>query len=205
VTIRWFPAARWVGVFLVLLLVASACGSDDPSTADDAATVADEPAAATEPASADDSGCPTESFSGALARSASGGHREEQRTGAEMIDAVAVTRSEGIAYTIYLSDYPIDRDELGSTLQAPPGSVLVTFAIDEAEGILIGKPFANTDDRSPFVIIDSGGGATDSATGATGEQTVTGLSSTRICFEIDYQDAIKSISGSVSAEIASSY
>jgi hypothetical protein len=192
-------------VLLVLVLVAAACGASDDSTpaeaANDSGAVVDEPAAATEPEAGDDAGCPTESFSGTLSRSAAGGHQEAQRADGEMIDALAVVRSEGIAYTIYLSDYSIDRDELGSTLQAPAGSVLVTFAIDEVDGIVIGEPFANTDDRQPFVIIDSGGGATDSASAATGEQTVTGLSSATICFEIDYQDNVKSITGTVSAPI----
>ena len=118
-----------------------------------------------------------------------------------MVDAVAVTRSEGIAYTIYLADFSINLDDIGSTLKAPPGSVLVTLAIDELDGITVGQPFGNTEDSSPFVIIDSGGGASDTATGATGRETVIGLSSTMICLEIDYQDNIKAITGTVSAKM----
>ena len=116
--------------------------------------------------------------------------------------AIAVTRSEGIAYTIYLSDYPLSAEDLGNTLEAPPGSVLVTLAIDQTEGINIGEPFGNTENSFPFVIIDSGGGASDSAAGFHDQQeTVVGLSSTMICFEIEYQDDVKAITGTVSAEI----
>ena len=118
-----------------------------------------------------------------------------------MIDAIAVTRLEGVAYTIYLADFMINTDDIGSTLEAPQGSVLVTLAIDELGGITIGRPFGNTEDTRPFVIIDSGGGASDSAAGHSGEETVIGLSSTMICLDIDYQDNIKSITGTVSATL----
>ncbi|MFQ5557877.1 MAG: hypothetical protein ACE5GB_10285 [Acidimicrobiales bacterium] len=79
--------------------------------------------------------------------------------------------------------------------------MLVTFAIDERDGITIGEPFGDTDNSWPFVIIDTGGGAIDSAQGHDGYETVTGLSATMICFEIDYRDDVKSISGTVGAPI----
>ena len=137
-----------------------------------------------------------------LNRVAAGEHQVTQRIDGEMTDAVAVTRSEGVAYTIYLADFTIDRDDLGTTLRAPPGSVLVTLAIDQLDGITVGQPFNNTEDSFPFVIIDSGGGASDSALGRTGQETVVGLSSTMICLEIEYQDDVKEITGTVSARIA---
>jgi len=118
-----------------------------------------------------------------------------------MFDAIAVTRSEGVAYTVYLGDFPINADDIGATLEAPQGSVLVTLAIDQLDGITIGQPFGNTENTYPFVIIDSGGGASDSAAGHTGQETVVGLSSTMICLEIDYRDDMKTIVGTVSANI----
>ncbi len=78
-----------------------------------------------------------------------------------MIDAVAVARREGVAHTIYLADFPINTDDIGATLEAPPGSVLVAFAMDDTDGITVGRPFGNTENTFPFVIFDSGGGASD--------------------------------------------
>jgi len=192
--------SRMIWALLVGVLAASACGANN-STAADGTPGTDAPAATSKPIARDDAGCPAVPFSGTLSRSAAGGHQEAQRADGEMVDAIAVTRREGIAYTIYLADFAIDANDIGSTLQAPQGLVLVTLAIDELDGITVGRPFGNTENTYPFVIIDSGGGASDSASGHTGQEMVIGLSSTMICLEIDYQDDVKAITGTVSARI----
>jgi len=188
-------ANRQSWVLIAVLLIGSACGASSGSTATDTPTTTGAPIAG------DDAGCPPVPFSGALSRSVANGHTEVQRADGEMINSIAVARRVDVAYTIYLADFAINADELGATLTAPPGSVLVTFAIDETEGITVGRHFGNTENSFPFVIIDSGGGATDSAAGHGGEETVIGLSDTMICFEIEYQDDVKSINGTVSARI----
>lgn len=192
---------------LAVAVVAGACGDsgesgDGPS--DSVGTVSSVPAPTTQPAG-DTSGCDPIAFRGSVARSASGSHAEVMRSDGEMRDAVAAVRSEGVAYTIYVADFMIDNDDVGGTLIAPPGSVMVTIAIDELDGIVVGQVFDNTEEAVPFVIIDSGGGATDSSSGASGEITVTGLSATNICFDIEYTDNVKSLSASVSAEIVPAF
>jgi hypothetical protein len=187
---------------MALLLVVGGCGGETATT--------EPPATAGATTTVDETGddaCPSAPFTGELSRVAADGHTDVARLGPDMVDTLAVARVPGSAYTIYLADYEIDRAELGETLVAPEGQVLVTFAIDQGEGIVVGERTATDGSGSvPFVIIDSGGGASDSAQGYNDHyRIVTGLSGNRICFEIRYHDDVKMVIGEVSSPIELSF
>lgn len=122
--------------------------------------------------------------------------------------AAAASLEGGRAYTAYASDAEIDAEQI--TMFSGPsadGSGLVTISITrfnavdapviEPGTVPVG---AETGELTFVVLLDAGGSTMGNNMGATGEVEVTQVGDT-LCFEIDYSDDEKSVSGTVSASV----
>lgn len=203
-----------------LALVVPACSDDDGEDAVDTestdTTAADtgdtEPPddTATDDTEAPDEGdsaCGEPGFEGEISRTADGDHAEGSASGDDIVDVIAY--GTGQNYTVYFADHEIDRavfEEYDSgsfstdnALVADDGGLLVTmFVRDETEDLATGSEV----DLSTYgVIIDTGGGATGTTTGAEGTATITGLDDSTLCFDLTYADELQTIEGTVTAEI----
>ncbi len=202
---RCAPATRLLVVVFVFGMLAAACGGDDSAAdvaADDDTDVA--PAEDDTQDGANGSGnCPAEPFAGELSRTASPdlGHTDVAVADDELMDAAAFELGAGFQYTVYVATYPIDDADMGSTLTAQPGEVLVTFAARGNDGERI-EPGVVYDES--FVIIDSGGGAENRPVDPTGTVEFIALADDHICLKIDFVDENQTMTGTVSARIPSS-
>ncbi len=199
---------RIVAVLVGLTVLAAACGSDgealdgsDDRSADDSEVVAED--------GSQDGGdrpqdCPAEPFTGALSRTALAelGHTDVALSDGELIDAAAFSLGAGRPYTAYVASYGTDAPDLGSTMVAPPGEVMVTLAARGVDGAEI-EPGVVYDET--FVIIDSGGGAENHPIDPTGTVEFIAFSNDHICFKIDFLDENQAMSGTVSARVAGGF
>ncbi|MCP3938153.1 MAG: hypothetical protein GY708_22630 [Actinomycetia bacterium] len=98
---------------------------------------------------------------------------------------------------MYVASFEID-DDMGTTLKAPPGEVLVTFAARGMDGEEI-EPGVVYDES--FVIIDSGGGAENRPIDPTGTVEFIAFSDNHLCLKINFLDENQAMNGTVSARI----
>ena len=122
----------------------------------------------------------------------------------EFVDAVAVKVNAG-SYTLYLADYALDAAAFDSWTYQPPqppkGKMIATLAIAAYNTTTEPAPLAIGDEipvvsgpdsvdgsRNLSVIITTAGGMHNTSPGATGQATVTGISDTQLCVDVDYQD-----------------
>ncbi len=186
-------------VLMSLLSLAAGCGSggatDETATAQD-----DREATEQESGGGTPDECPTEPFTGELSRTAAAdlGHTDVALADGELVDAAAFALGAGYQYTVYVASFEIDDDDMGTTLEAPPGEVLVTFAARGLDGEEI-EPGVVYDES--FVIVDSGGGAENHPVDPTGTVEFIAFSDSHLCLKIDFLDENQTMSGTVSARI----
>ena len=205
---RLLPKVPRLLIALVgFVVLASACGSDDPppdlATGDEAAVDDGEQDGGEDQSegSIGAADCPAAPFAGELSRTALPdlGHTDVALTGGDVLDAAAFALGAGFQYTVYVASFEIDDEDMGTTLTAPSGEVLVTFAARGEDGGPI-EPGVVYDET--FVIIDSGGGAENRPVDPTGTVEFIALSDDHICLEIDFIDENQIMTGTVSARVA---
>lgn len=134
--------------FLLLSVVAVGCGSDDGGGGGGGAEAVDGAG-----------GCPSTVFVGEVSREADpqqAEHRPVTLSGDDIESGLAVAL--GDRFTVYLATYELAEDEVGATLTAPPGEVLVTLNVPST---------ASTQPTDGYLTVDSGAGAI--STGSTVE------------------------------------
>ena len=113
-----------------------------------------------------------------------------------IVDAVGVDIANGAAYTLYLADYAIDRDEVGSTTLHPPaGNVLITLFITQFFGdtdpvaVSTGDTVTVSDEGQTFgLIIERGEENYNTSPGSSGTIEILHVDDDLLCVQIDYQD-----------------
>jgi len=185
---------RWTTILAVALLAlaAAACGDDD---AGGTTTTAAEPVGPD---------CPAAPFTGTVHSEGDGSdHAAFSLTDGEVVLAAAFALGPGAQYTVYLADYDLGGQEIGSdTIEADPGRVVITLQARNPAGeyIEVGVPYEET-----FVIMDSGGGAMGNPSDPQGTVTFLGVGEDHICFEIDFTDEGRVLQGTVSAEVVGGF
>lgn len=182
------------------------CGEDEPTyegsyepvdpTSNATAPSATAPSATAEPEPVD---CTTD----AVARFPGAGEISLQ-------DGKAVALG-GPAYTIFAGDLDIPADGLAfSGYEAGPGEHVAFVATTvyngtaESAELEVGVPITWTDEFEVLtfaIVLDEEGEQLGNNIGATGTLTVTGLSDTEICVDVDYRDDEKSVVGTIAAQI----
>lgn len=190
-------------VLVALVVLAVACGADGAT--DETVTAEDRPEATAQEGGNDrPTECPSEPFAGELSRTAQAdlGHTDVALADGELVDAAAFSLGAGFQYTVYVASFEIDDDDMGATLEAPPGEVLVTFAARGVDGVEIepGVVYGES-----FVIIDSGGGAENRPINPTGTVEFIAYSDNHLCLKINFLDENQAMSGIVSARIAGGF
>jgi len=183
---------------VVPLLVAGLAALGGTAVVDDATADAATPRAKAK--------CSAKPFVGVVERTAesSGGSGQPaaSRATADFESAVVYDFGNRKNYTAYVADYKIDPDELGSTLAAPDGNVLVTVFLRNAKGTALKKGTTLTAGKDPVsVIVDSGAGASAVTSAPSGTIEVLEVDGKRLCFRIDYADTYQTVDGVVSARI----
>lgn len=154
--------------------------------------------------------CPKVPFTGTISRTADNFSNQPaaERDGAAMVDGIVYdfgTRDDfgtSLSYTVYVGDYTLDPDELGSTLVAPAGNVLVTIFLGAKNGEPLRRGQRLTVGRDLVtVIVDASGQNQAATTDPEGSARILKLTKRRVCFTIDYQDRYQRVDGSVSATI----
>ncbi len=205
---------RLLIVQLGIIVLMAACGGGNSSEDNSSTTepqvsepqVTDQEQDTDEQATENDSvnGCPTHPFVGELSRTASSdlGHTAVALADSDLVDAAAFSLGAGVQYTVYLASFEIDDEDVGSTLTAPAGEVLVTFAARGLDGGQI-EPGVVYDET--FVIIDSGGGAQNHPVDPVGTIEFIAFSDEQICVNIEFLDENQTMSGTVSARVAAGF
>ena len=102
--------------------------------------------------------------------------------------------------TVYLASYPLRTTELGETIEAPEGETLVTIFLRPASGDLEpGRKLRSPKDQIT-AIVDTGGGARATTSGAEATVRVIAFDDDRVCFAIDYRDDFQVVKGKVRAD-----
>ncbi len=149
--------------------------------------------------------CTKKPFVGTVKRtaedSATGQPAAERKT-ADIRSALVFDLGTDKNYTVYLSDYRLDPDDLGGTLAAPEGNLLTTVFLRSARGTPLRagtKLVAGEDPVS--IVIDAGAGARAVTSGPSGTLTILKTSKDRLCFAIAYRDDHQAVKGVVNASI----
>ena len=150
--------------------------------------------------------CTKQPFVGSVARTAESGSAAGQpaasRETADFESAVVYDFGNKKNYTVYVGDYEVDPDDLGGTLEAPDGDVLVTIFLRSASGKALKPGTRLTPGKDPVsVIVDAGAGARAVTSQPTGRIDVLSVDGKRLCFRIDYADDFQTVDGVVSAVI----
>ncbi len=146
--------------------------------------------------------CGKAPFTGTISRTDDGTQPAAEVSGGDIESATVFDFGNRKNYTIYLAEHDFDVSTLGETIEAPPGEVLVTIALDAKDGknLKPGQELRPGRDRS-VVLIDAGGGAKAVTTDPGGSVTIQRLSKKLVCFAIDYHDRYQRIDGTVRARI----
>ena len=202
---------RILTLVAAIALVAAACGGGDSLTDEsaDATPSVDEEtdSAATsddEATGADSGSCPEAAFTGTVSSEG-----DDAANAAFTLDdgdvalAQAFALSQGVNYTVYLADYDLGSQRVGSdTIEADAGQVVITVidGTPDGEPIVIGESYNAT-----FVIMDSGGGASGLPDDPMGTVTFSDVTDDRICFDVEFSDTGQVLSGTVSAEVVGGF
>ena len=197
---------RWTAILAVVLvaMAVAGCGDDDEgavATTATSAAPAETTTTVTEPPAGTD--CPDTPFSGTVSSEGDDTNAAFSLTDGEVVLAAAFGLGERVQYTVYLADYDLAGQEIGSdTIEAAPGQVVVTLQARNPDGveIEIGVPYDET-----FVIMDSGGGAMGTPDEPEGTVTFLDVGEDRICFDIDFSDTGKVLRGTISAEVVGGF
>ena len=114
----------------------------------------------------------------------------------EIVDAVGLDIANGAAYTFYQADYPIDRDEIGSsTLHPPAGNVLITvfttqfFGDSDPVVVTTGNTVTIAYEGQTFgLIIERGEELYNTSPASSGTIGILHVDEDLLCVQIDYQD-----------------
>ena len=146
--------------------------------------------------------CAKVPFAGTISRTEDESQPVGAATGDDIASATVFDFGNRKNFTIYLAEHRLDPKDLGSTIEAPPGEVLVTIFLAAKNGKALLPGQRLRPGRDPVsVIIDAGGGAAAVTTGQTGEVTIRQLSERLVCFSIDYTSQFQRIDGTVRARI----
>ncbi len=149
--------------------------------------------------------CTKKPFVGTVERTAEDsptGQPAADRATADFRSALVYDFGTDKNYTVYFADHRIDADELGATLAAPDGDVLVSVFLRSATGKALRPGTKLTAGKDPIsVIVDAGGGAHAVTSNPTGTITLLQSSKSRLCFAIDYSDDHQTVDGVVNATI----
>lgn len=126
--------------------------------------------------------------------------------------AQAAELGDGTAYTIYVGDYEIPDEGIGTdTILPPEGSELaIVFltafnATTPQEEITAGTTVAYTDEYDVLtfssILYRGETFAAQSSLDASGELTVVAVDDESICVDVDYRDAEKSVVGRIGAPV----
>lgn len=122
----------------------------------------------------------------------------------------AVQLGGGSGYTVYATDYELSTAGIGTaTVRPPNGKHLASIFIApvsqaQAEPIEPGTEItAGAPDAALGlgIILYDGDEDFGTAESASGSATIDGVSATRLCLSIDYRDAAKSLTGTISADV----
>jgi len=146
--------------------------------------------------------CGKAPFTGTIRRTDDGTQPAGESTGDEIESATVYDFGNRKNFTIYLAEHALDPDTLGSTIEAPPGEVLVTIFLRSKSPKDLRSGQRLRPGKDPIsVIIDAGGGAAAVTTDPSGTVTVQRLSKQLVCFSIDYEDQYQHLDGAVRARI----
>jgi hypothetical protein len=146
-------------------------------------------------------GCPSRPFVGVVERTAD----DTTEQPAVEVGGGDIERGLGFDFgtarntTVYLASYPLRASELGETIVAPKGETLVTIFLRPASGDLEpGRKLRLPRDQIT-AIVDSGGGAQATTSGANATVRVLAFDDDRVCFSINYRDDFQVVKGKVRA------
>ncbi len=146
--------------------------------------------------------CGKAPFAGTISRTDDGTQPAADRAGDDIESATVFDFGNRKNYTIYLAEHRLDPDDLGSTIEAPSGEVLVTIFLRSTTGKALKAGQRLRPGKDPIsVLIDAGGGARAVTSDPGGSVTIQQLSKQLVCFSIDYQDQFQHLDGSVRARI----
>jgi hypothetical protein len=148
-------------------------------------------------------GCGSEPFKGKITRSAdaSSGQPAAKASSDDVQRGLAFDFGSARNTTVYLATYRLDPKELGSTIEAPDDEVLVTiFLRPKSDDLDAGKRLRTPKDQIT-VLVDSGGGARATTSGAHATARVLEFSDEQVCFSIDYRDDLQRVKGRVAAQV----
>jgi hypothetical protein len=150
--------------------------------------------------------CTKKPFVGTVERTAedtSGtGQPAAERSTADFRSAVVYDFGTDKNYTVYVGDHRIDPKDLGGTLAAPDGKVLVTVFLRSASGKSLKPGTKLVAGKDPMTVtVDAGAGAQAITSNPKGTVKMLAASGDRLCFAIDYADDYQSVDGVVSAAI----
>ena len=150
--------------------------------------------------------CTKKPFVGTVERTAestsAAGQPAAERGTADFTSAVVYDFGSDKNYTVYVGDHRIDPKDLGGTLAAPDGKVLVTMFLRSASGKSLKVGTKLVAGKDPMTVtVDAGAGARAITSNPTGTVKILGVSDDRLCFAIDYTDDYQTVDGVVSAAI----
>jgi hypothetical protein len=208
---------RWAAAALVMVLLTAACGDDDTApagaAATDATTVTTPTTAAATTTSPLPAACTRVPFTVELRVEG-----EEPLEPFEVADAIAIRTAGGRAYTVYLADFTMDRDDRSySFVTDPPsgGTVIQTgltvFNAADAESVPvlaggeIGLVEWRAGELATFLNVTAPAAAS-SSTNMTGSAELLHLDEDTICIEADItSERGFALTGAYTAEITADF
>jgi hypothetical protein len=149
--------------------------------------------------------CTKKPFVGTVERTAEDsatGQPAAERAGADIRSALVFDFGTDENYTVYFADHRLDPGDLGGTLEAPAGDVLITLFLRSANGASLKPGTKLVPGRDPVsVVIDAGGGARAITNDPSGKITILAASKERLCVAVDYRDDHQTVNGVVNARI----
>ncbi len=152
-------------------------------------------------------GCPKAPFVGTIEREDDPANDQKSATigGSDVRSAVAVDFGTARNTTVYVSDARIADADVGSTITTEPGTtepgttIATIFLRPKSGDLAPGKKVLLPRDQIS-VIVDTGGGAGATTSGAEATAKVLAFTKSRICFSIDYRDDLQRVKGTVRAK-----
>ncbi len=150
-------------------------------------------------------GCPKAAFAGTIERDvdAANGQDAVAIDGSDVRRALAVNFGTARNTTVYLSDAKIDVAHIGGTIAATPGNTIATIFLRPKAGDLEPGEKVELPRDQISVVVDTGGGARATTSGAEATAKVLAFTNRQVCFSIDYRDDLQRVKGKVRAKLVS--
>ena len=149
--------------------------------------------------------CTKKPFVGTVERTAeasASGQPTAQLTTSDVRSALVYDFGSDKNFTVYAGDYKLAAGDLGGTLTAPEGKVLVTMFLRSASGKSLTTGTKLVPGKDPVsVLVDAGAGAIAVTSNPSGTVTILKSSKGSLCFAIDYHDDYQDVDGVVNAAI----